>query len=572
MNTNTHKGFNGLVLLVVFVLLITGCAKFENREFLVDKPQSILDQEALDALGELKSYVTYSNQPSFTLGAEISLNDIRNNSLLYRLVQKQFDQLGLGSVLSHLNSVQADGSIVLTDLESALAANDTTGTDAYVGHLVWHQNQRSAYLNSLIADIVLPGESGSDVVVDFESNNLGDTYPTTTSDVEAYVINDPDGKSGKVLRVVRTTGTAYPQFQITLPEGRQLKHYTTVQVDFKGGTCCGYFGFGMQMAISSSLGNVGTVGYASPSSFGFPADVWGRGLITLSLANLNLPESLKEANTFVLTLGSGTGAADYLLDNITMNWNIPGETIVKTPEEKAAIIRGELDKWLKAVAEAANGGASSWSVVYQPMDDNNPSEIRTGVGTTVPANTFYWQDYLGKDYAAIAINLFRQYYGNNVKLFITETNLIGNTAKIQGLKDFITYTESKGAQVDGIATELALDLNTNKSQVEAMLSALAGTGKLIKISAVDIGVGVTVSLANNDLYESQAEMYKWFVDAYYRLIPPAQRAGIIFKSPMDRATSSNWRPGEPVGLWTTQYLRKKAYAGVVEALEANKGK
>src|SRR5690606_39484936 len=158
MNTNTHKGFNGLVLLVVFVLLITGCAKFENREFLVDKPQSILDQEALDALGELKSYVTYSNQPSFTLGAEISLNDIRNNSLLYRLVQKQFDQLGLGSVLSHLNSVQADGSIVLTDLESALAANDTTGTDAYVGHLVWHQNQRSAYLNSLIADIVLPGE------------------------------------------------------------------------------------------------------------------------------------------------------------------------------------------------------------------------------------------------------------------------------------------------------------------------------------------------------------------------------------------------------------------------------
>jgi len=67
-------------------------------------------------------------------------------------------------------------------------------------------------------------------------------------------------------------------------------------------------------------------------------------------------------------------------------------------------------------------------------------------------------------------------------------------------------------------------------------------------------------------------MYKWFVDAYYRLIPPAQRAGIIFKSPMDRATSSNWRPGEPVGLWTTQYLRKKAYAGVVEALEANKGK
>ena len=62
----------------------------------------------------------------------------------------------------------------------------------------------------------------------------------------------------------------------------------------------------------------------------------------------------------------------------------------------------------------------------------------------------------GKDYAAIAIELLKQYANAQDKVFFTETNLVDNPSKIQGLAQFISYTEGKGQQVDGIATELAL--------------------------------------------------------------------------------------------------------------------
>src|SRR5690606_12458740 len=117
----------------------------------------------------------------------------------------------------------------------------------------------------------------------------------------------------------------------------------------------------------------------------------------------------------------------------------------------------------------------------------------------------------------------------------------------------------------------------DKAKVEAMFQTLEATGKLIKIAALDIGTGSTTAAATAELYQQQAEMYKWFVMAYNSHIPAAQRAGITFRSPHDRISGDSWRPNEPVGLWTrftsgstvkAGYQRKPAYAGVVEALQS----
>ncbi|MGV3704718.1 MAG: endo-1,4-beta-xylanase [Arcticibacter sp.] len=229
------------------------------------------------------------------------------------------------------------------------------------------------------------------------------------------------------------------------------------------------------------------------------------------------------------------------------------------------------------LAGAGKDHVKSWSVVYQPMDETDPSQLRSGPATgTPPANTFYWQDYLGKDYAAIAIGMVKKYANATDKIFFTETNLIDNPAKIQGLKEFIAYTEANGARVDGIATELALNIGDDKTKIEAMLQGLANTGKLIKISALDIGTGGTTAQASPAAYLEQAEMYKWFVKAYNSSIPAARRAGITFRSPHDRPSGDSWRPNEPVGLWTrftsgstvnAGFQRKPAYVGVLEALQ-----
>lgn len=565
------KIFNKYWLLVVFtayIFMSLGCAKFDSNESQYDKPQSLIDQEVLNSYKPLKSYVNYNGQINFKLGVELTFNDLVNNSLLYRMLQEHFDQITFTDKLNHLNYVQGSDSITLNDFREALEANDTTGLSVYAGSIIWHKNQNAAYLNSLLADSILQGTSGSDVVVDFESSTIGDDFPTTTGDASATIVADPDGKSGNAVRILKVTGTAFPQFKVNLPDGKTLGQYESVSVDFKGGGCCGFYGAGMRMAITEGYGNPSLTGYGGPSSFGIAGDQWGRGLIVLPLENLNLSTDQKKLTSFVLTIGSQTGAPDYLLDNVRMNWKISGDTIRKSDEQKANIIRGELGRWVKAVVLTGKGHVGSWSVVKEPMDDDNPAQIRTGKTIEVlPANTFYWQDYLGKDYAAIAIDTLRKYSDATNKVFITETNLLNNRAKVQGLSDFIKYTEQKGAKVDGIATELALNINSDTVQVETLLSELAGTGKLIKISSLDIGTGGSANQATTETYQRQADKYQWFVEAYNKLIPAAQRAGISFRSPVDQSSSSNWRPGEPVGLWNMQNNRKQAYKGVVEGLQ-----
>lgn len=573
---NMIKKWTGVITIgVAMSFLFVACSDFENREFSIDKPQSLIDQEARDAYKELKTYVNYSDQPNFKLGVELNLDDVTNNSPLYRLMQGHFDELNF-TRLNHMDFV-ADNTPVMTSFSSALEANMTAAMPVHAGHLVWHEKQRDTYMRGLIADVILPGQAGSDVVVNFDNSAIGTAYPTTNSGASAKIVADPDGKSGNALRVVKTTGTAFPQIAVTLPGGRTLGQYKSVAIDFKAGGSFGLYGAGMRLAITTAPGDPTLTGFGGPSSFGVADNVWGRGTIVLPLANLNLTDEQKALTTFLVTIGSQTGSADYLLDNLTFKWETVGRTIVKTPEEKKTIITAELDKWIKAIAGAGKDKVKSWSVIYQPMDETDPSKLRSGPATGTPAaNTFYWQDYLGKDYAAVAIGMVKKYANAGDKIYFTETNLVDNPGKIQGLKDFIAYTEGKNAHVDGIATELALNVGSDKAKVESMLKGLASTGKLIKISALDIGTGGATAQATAALYQEQAEMYKWFVKVYNSSIPAAQRAGITFRSPHDRASGDSWRASEPVGLWTrftsgstvnAGYQRKPAYVGVLEAFQ-----
>jgi GH35 family endo-1,4-beta-xylanase len=117
-----------------------------------------------------------------------------------------------------------------------------------------------------------------------------------------------------------------------------------------------------------------------------------------------------------------------------------------------------------------------------------------------------------------------------------------------------------------------ISITTNKDSIAQMFTLLAATGKLIKISELDIGVGVKTAQATVQNYKDQADMYKYVIDKYFELIPAAQRYGITIWSPTDSPASSSWRPGEPIGIWTEPnagYVRKLAYAAVADALKRN---
>jgi hypothetical protein len=163
----------------------------------------------------------------------------------------------------------------------------------------------------------------STIIVDFESNNVSDTYPMTSANGQSEVVIDPSGASGKVLHIFGPANQTFPKFQIVLPEGRKLGDYQTLKMDFNGGNNSGRYGQGMRMGINDKpLKN-----YNSAADFGCPDGSWGRGFIALPLADLGLTDAEKELTEFTLTVGSATGSGDYYIDNIAIEREIAANPV-----------------------------------------------------------------------------------------------------------------------------------------------------------------------------------------------------------------------------------------------------
>lgn len=272
-------------------------------------------------------------------------------------------------------------------------------------------------------------------------------------------------------------------------------------------------------------------------------------------------------NTIAFNLAELAEANTYYFDDIVWEIEESGNTIPLTPEEKADTLSWALDNWIAGMLEVTKDYVKAWDVVNEPMDDGNPYELKTGVGKTdMAADEFYWQDYLGKDYAVMAFNLAAQYGSSDDKLFINDYNLEYNIDKCKGLIAYVEYIESKGARVDGIGTQMHITTESDKDKIVEMFQLLAATGKLIKISELDLGVGKKTPEATKEDYQAQAEMYKFVVEKYLEIIPANQQYGITAWSPLDSPASSSWRSGEPIGLWTEGYNRKPAYAGFADGL------
>ena len=199
------------------------------------------------------------------------------------------------------------------------------------------------------------------------------------------------------------------------------------------------------------------------------------------------------------------------------------------------------------------------------MDDVSPAELKTGFGNPdVPADHFFWQDYLGKDYAVRAFELAEQYGNPDDILFINDYNLEYNLEKTQGLIDYVSYIESKGVTVDGIGTQMHISIDSDKDKIVSMFKMLAATGKLIKVSELDVRVNSTNP--TEEMHALQREMYKYVAEMYMEHVPANQRYGITVWGVTDSPENASWLPGEKQGLWDLNLNRKPAYAGFAEGL------
>ena len=553
--------------LAALLLSLASCTESHVLPYEVEKPESIANQEIIDAYADLKTYVDRTANPDFKLGVGISLADYVNKSVQYRLVNKNFDEVSCGYEMKHGAIVQADGSLALDNVNKLLKAAQEANVSVFGHTLCWHANQNATYLNSLIAPIKttggnLPIETGyalkmtNPSVVNFwEAQTATDIMGIENNTEYVLKIAARGNKAGNIGVELQATSNYSSDGFGSIALTTQYKEYelkvTTTAVRNRFIINFGQYD-GTIFIDKVSLKKSGTETYIIPEN-NFESGIGG----WFGWGNSSTREKSADGEGF-----GGFG----------------GGTIEKTPEEKKAIIDEALEKWIKGMVTNCAPYVKAWDVVNEPMSDwPDPTQLKTGIGKTLAADEFYWQDYLGKDYAVRAIQLARKYGNAADKLFINDYGLeAADQKKCQGLIQYIQYVESKGVKVDGIGTQMHVTLGeTTMEGIRAMLTKLAATGKLVKISELDMGIkegGVTVKTENvtSAQLQQMSDFYQQIVKAYFEIVPAAQRYGITQWAATDSPDSSSWRGGEPIGLWKLDYTRKPAYAGFADGLKSLK--
>jgi GH35 family endo-1,4-beta-xylanase len=283
----------------------------------------------------------------------------------------------------------------------------------------------------------------------------------------------------------------------------------------------------------------------------------------------------------------GDFAGTIYIDDLKLYYEESANSIPLTPEEKADTLTWAMENWISAMMETTDGYVTAWDVVNEAIsgadyDGDGFYDLQSAENGD-PESNFYWQDYLGDNFVRTAVELAREHGPEDLKLFVNDYNLESDwddNQKLKSLIHWIEQWESDGVTViDGIGTQMHVSYHLNpetqaskEEHIVKMYELLAETGKLVKVTELDMGLvdengdAVMTEDVTHEQHLAMAEYYNFIIRKYFEIIPVNQRYGIAHWSPADSPSSSSWRGGEPIGLWNLDYNRKPAYAGFADGL------
>ena len=284
--------------------------------------------------------------------------------------------------------------------------------------------------------------------------------------------------------------------------------------------------------------------------------------------------------------------------------------VLKTPAEKQAALEGAMEAWVSGVAnhlkeknvvpfgyEVINEPIADGSNMYRGLsegafggtwtdDDGNtlydaaPTEDdANGLTLNWGSGHWYWGYYV-PDYHVKAFQLARKYLPADTKLFVNDYNLETSPKKLEALIKFAKEIDEKNGSpiVDGIGTQMHVTLNCSddaeknaasiaelKAKVDAMFQTMAATGKLVRVTELDLSLGTGTPSSNQ--YKAQSDAYRMIVESYKANVPEAQQSGITVWSLSDNeAEHEYWLKGQVPNLFDKDYKRKWAYKGFCDGI------
>ena len=586
---------------------MASCAEEFDRNFKAERPEKLEQYAYLTDYKALKEYVS---DPNFHLGVGTDAADYANQGVAYVVTNANFNETVAGNAMKMASCVGDDGSMDFSTVEAYVKEAAKAGISVYGHTLAWHAQQPTLWLKTLISDKeeeVDPDKIEYEEVIEEQLVNPD----CEGADATNYVCRDGDG-SGDITRIedgvgvdgsrgVRVHSIDNPtnewdsQFFITTPDhvwkegdeyefSMKAKADKEASVNIQSHTTPGnYIHWSMldgSYTITTEWKEFTFKGKVTADQAG------GNGLSTIAF-NLNV---LKEAN-------------NYYFDD--MSWKSHtkkpiggGGATPQTPEELLDTLTYAMDLWIGGMMEACKNEdgtevlVKAWDVVNEAVsgedkDGDGIYDLQHGkvkISDLKKSDDFFWQDYMGDlEYVRTAVKKARQYGGNDLKLFVNDYNLESDwdqNKKLKSLIEWIKKWEADGVtKIDGIGSQMHISYymkpetqESKKKAIENSFKLLAESGKLVRISELDMGLvdadGNDVKTADvtEEQHHAMAEFYTWIIKKYKEIIPAAQQWGICQWCATDSPANSGWRANQPVGLWDQNYYRKHTYAGFADGL------
>ena len=544
-----------------------------KEKFELGKPNND-DYRYLDEYKALKEYIDYEKYPNFKLGAGTTVNDYLNKPLVKNMTNKNFSETVAGNAMKMASCVDGNGNMNFTTVKRYVNAATEAGLSVYGHTLAWHSQQPNGWLKKLLADKPDPNGGSEYTVVaskDFrktqsvgwKADEAENDYSIKFSSTNGLMVSVTQKHPWEVQFLVMT--------DILLTKGQTYKLTMNIK-----GSGEGYVD-----------GNLGTWGSGPSVRFDFTKE-WKD-------VTINVTPTM-DSNFILLHIPNYIG--DVYIKTIKFEGN-KIKTIPQTAQERHDTLVYAMDKWIKGMMNACEGKVKAWDLVNEAIGgDGNDGQGNYTLqhsdaykkGTwDVGGDAFYWQDHMGDlEYVRQACRLARKYGPKDIKLFINDYNLESvwdDNKKVKSLVNWIKKWEADGVtKIDGIGTQMHIScyendniLNNIKKHITKMFEISAKSGKLCRVSEMDMGYvrgsnrwgsSIKTSQMTEAEHKRMADFYEWIVKEYLRIIPPAQQWGICQWCTTDAPSNGGWRGGEPVGIWDLNYYRKHAYAGFVRGLSA----
>lgn len=519
------------------------------------------------------------------------------------------------------------GSLNFATVDKLLAALD--GNMQLYGHnFFWHTQQNQTYLKSLIAPTLVV-ESDGDVAnvlsgdaSDFNGGSTGGwgSWGSNKKDAGVVAGAGQDGTAALVLENKGDGNAWEAQCAYTFDDALQAGKKYIIQFYAKSTSAAGELQFQYQNGSTyASQGGYNTFSVGADwvkCEFTFTPAYDDANRIILNFGKVgatyyidNIKFGLAKDQT------SATRGIQYVL---ARNGKARKATragskmyyILKTPAEKQAALEGAMEAWVSGVAnhlkeknvvpygyEVINEPIADGSNMYRGLsegafggtwtdDDGNtqydaaPTEDdANGLTLNWGSGHWYWGYYV-PDYHVKAFQLARKYLPAETKLFVNDYNLETSPKKLEALIKFAKDIDEKNGSpiVDGIGTQMHVTLNCSdnaeknaaniaelKTKVDAMFQTMAATGKLIRVTELDLSLGTGTPSSNQ--YKAQSDAYRMIVESYKANVPEAQQSGITVWSLSDNeAEHEYWLKGQVPNLFDKDYKRKWAYKGFCDGI------